>query len=62
MPKVVLPPSQLFQIQEWNRYNDWWKTIPSIGWMQFWSVNSLTAIDGHDPQYFNELRSTVVSR
>ncbi len=25
-------------------------------------VNSLTAIDGHDRQYFNELRSTVVSR
>jgi hypothetical protein len=25
-------------------------------------VNSLTAIDGHDHQYFNELRSTVVSR
>ncbi len=24
--------------------------------------NSLTAIDGHDSQYFNELRSTVVSR
>ncbi len=24
--------------------------------------NSLTAIDGHDCQYFNELRSTVVSR
>ena len=24
--------------------------------------NSLTAIDGHDRQYFNELRSTVVSR
>ena len=24
-------------------------------------VNSLTAIDGHDRQYFNELRSTVVS-
>ena len=26
------------------------------------SLNSLTAIDGHDRQYFNELRSTVVSR
>jgi hypothetical protein len=26
------------------------------------AVNSLTAIDGHDRQYFNELRSTVVSR
>ncbi len=26
------------------------------------SVNSLTAIDGHDRQYFNELCSTVVSR
>ncbi len=25
-------------------------------------INSLTAIDGHDRQYFNELRSTVVSR
>jgi hypothetical protein len=25
------------------------------------SLNSLTAIDGHDRQYFNELRSTVVS-
>ncbi len=25
-------------------------------------LNSLTAIDGHDHQYFNELRSTVVSR
>jgi hypothetical protein len=25
-------------------------------------VNSLTAIDGHDRQYFNELHSTVVSR
>jgi hypothetical protein len=25
-------------------------------------VNSLTAIDGHDRQYFNELCSTVVSR
>ena len=25
-------------------------------------VNSLTAIDGHDRQYFNKLRSTVVSR
>jgi hypothetical protein len=25
-------------------------------------LNSLTAIDGHDRQYFNELRSTVVSR
>ncbi len=24
--------------------------------------NSLTAIDGHDRQYFNKLRSTVVSR
>jgi hypothetical protein len=24
-------------------------------------LNSLTAIDGHDRQYFNELRSTVVS-
>ena len=24
-------------------------------------LNSLTAIDGHDHQYFNELRSTVVS-
>jgi hypothetical protein len=26
------------------------------------SFNSLTAIDSHDRQYFNELRSTVVSR
>ena len=26
------------------------------------TFNSLTAIDGHDRQYFNELRSTVVSR
>jgi hypothetical protein len=26
------------------------------------SLNSLTAIDGRDRQYFNELRSTVVSR
>ncbi len=26
------------------------------------NLNSLTAIDGHDRQYFNELRSTVVSR
>ena len=26
------------------------------------SINSLTAIGGHDRQYFNELRSTVVSR
>jgi len=26
------------------------------------SFNSLTSIDGHDRQYFNELRSTVVSR
>ena len=26
------------------------------------SLNSLTAIDGHDRQYFNELHSTVVSR
>jgi hypothetical protein len=25
------------------------------------TFNSLTAIDGHDRQYFNELRSTVVS-
>ncbi len=25
-------------------------------------LNSLTAIDGHDRQYFNKLRSTVVSR
>jgi hypothetical protein len=25
-------------------------------------VDSLTAIDGHDRQYFNKLRSTVVSR
>jgi hypothetical protein len=25
-------------------------------------VNSLTAIDGHDRQYFNKIRSTVVSR
>jgi hypothetical protein len=25
-------------------------------------INSLTAIDGHDRQYFNELCSTVVSR
>ncbi len=25
-------------------------------------LNSLTAIDGHDRQYFNEPRSTVVSR
>ena len=25
------------------------------------SVNSLTAIDGHDCQYFNELRARVVS-
>ncbi len=24
--------------------------------------NSLTAIEGHDRQYFNKLRSTVVSR
>jgi hypothetical protein len=24
-------------------------------------VNSLTAIDGHDHQYFNELRACVVS-
>jgi hypothetical protein len=24
-------------------------------------LNSLTAIDGHDRQYFNKLRSTVVS-
>jgi hypothetical protein len=32
-------------------------------WTQFWNfINSLTAIDGHDRQYFNELRSTVVSR
>ena len=26
------------------------------------ALNSLTAIGGHDRQYFNELRSTVVSR
>jgi hypothetical protein len=26
------------------------------------TINSLTAIGGHDRQYFNELRSTVVSR
>ena len=26
------------------------------------TLNSLTAIDGHDRQYFNKLRSTVVSR
>jgi hypothetical protein len=25
------------------------------------AINSLTAIDGHDRQYFNGLRSTVVS-
>ena len=25
------------------------------------SLNSLTAIDGHDRQYFNKLRSTAVS-
>jgi hypothetical protein len=26
------------------------------------ALNSLTAIDGHDRQFYNELRSTVVSR
>ncbi len=26
------------------------------------ALNSLTAIGGHDRQYFNELRNTVVSR
>ncbi len=26
------------------------------------AINSLTAIDGHERQYFNELRGTVVSR
>jgi hypothetical protein len=26
------------------------------------ALNSLTAIDGHDRQYFNKLCSTVVSR
>ncbi len=40
-------------------------------WVEFMSkgyfdvidaINSLTAIDGHDRQYFYELRSTVVSR
>ncbi len=30
--------------------------------IHFGILNSLTAIDGHDRQYFNELRSTVVSR
>ncbi len=32
------------------------------GWDLSGVFNSLTAIGGHDRQYFNELRSTVVSR
>ncbi len=35
-----------------------WQVFPIINSYP----NSLTAIDGHDRQYFNELRSTVVSR
>jgi hypothetical protein len=37
-PRVVLPPSRLFQIQECNRYKDQGKTIATMGLMEFWSV------------------------
>ncbi len=41
------------------------KDVPQLSHMTFpnsvMTINSLTAIDGHDHQYFNELRSTVVS-
>jgi hypothetical protein len=36
IPREVLPPQGLFQIQGWIRY-DWGKTIAMMGWMQFWS-------------------------
>ena len=37
------------------------KNIPKKVQSAAGAVNSLTAIDGHDRQYFNELRSTIVS-
>ncbi len=36
--------------------------LPTAPLCPFFSLNSLTAIGGHDRQYFNELRSTIVSR
>jgi hypothetical protein len=37
-------------------------SILVLAQMKNFFFNSLAAIDGHDHQYFNELRSTVVSR
>ncbi len=55
----------VFQTDGWwtNGQIDRWGYQSGGGWVTtFLQVNSLTAIDGHDRQYFNELRSTVVSR
>ncbi len=43
-----------------RKYNQLYKKHDTTTDQQ--TFNSLTAIDGHDRQYFNELRSTVVSR
>jgi hypothetical protein len=37
MPREVSPPQGLFQIQQWNRFEDWGKKIATMGWMQFLS-------------------------
>jgi hypothetical protein len=33
--KVVLPPPALFRMVQWNRYIDRWKTISTMGMIDF---------------------------
>ena len=39
MQKVILSPSALFQVPQWNSYKHWGKTFATMGWMQFWLIN-----------------------
>jgi hypothetical protein len=38
--KLVLFPTALFWMPQWNRYKNWWKTVAMMGWMQFWHIIS----------------------
>ncbi len=51
-----------FDLSDWNHDDDSDLSSFVIPDESIDFINSLTAIGGHDRQYFNELRSTVVSR
>jgi hypothetical protein len=61
---VMLSESDLMLMMvESSKSQDWPDGLAYVLWEKLLrKFNSLTAIGGHDHQYFNKLRSTVVSR